>query len=616
MSLDTPFIPLGQWLPEALASWLWLMFGLMVIGLVAGLIFATARLGPIEGPKSLALFVPAAFVDLARMSPRRVLALARLAVLESIRRSVLGAFVVFMAILLIGGWYLDPSGADPARRYLSFVLGATSLLTTLLALFLSVFSLPADLRNKTIYTIVTKPVRPSEIVLGRILGFTAIGTAMLALTGLASYFFVTRGLNHTHEVVENSLEAETNREGPTGTTIGRTTQVQGHRHEVRIDAQGRGQTSMEQGHVHDIIREESGGKTRYRLGPPLGLWQARVPLYGTLRFLDRQGVLDPRSVPGGSANPGQDAQTLPGGIDVGKEKKRQGWIEGGTQAAAIWTFEGIREEEFPDGLPLELNLGVFRTAAGNVGQGVLGSITIKSVAKPQASSAARNFVAQDYRSDLQFIPRKLPGPEGQELDLYRDLIKDGKVEIWITCLQNEQYLGMAPTDLYLRAPDAPFFANFLKGYSAIWLQMVIVITVGVTLSTFLNAAVALLGTLGILMGGFVKGYILDVAFNRVLGGGPIEAMLRTVLQINQTVPLEPGLGTTLVQRIDQAYRVLLQVVSGAVPDLSAMSGSTIVAQGYNIPFDLLVEQGLTALAYVIPVFIVGFVLFKLREVAR
>ncbi len=59
------------------------------------------------------------------------------------------------------------------------MLTATSYLVLLLALFLSAFSLPADIQSRTLHTVVTKPVRPSEIVLGRILGFTIVGTALL-----------------------------------------------------------------------------------------------------------------------------------------------------------------------------------------------------------------------------------------------------------------------------------------------------------------------------------------------------------------------------------------------------------------------------------------------------
>ena len=124
-----------------------------------------------------------AAVDLTHLSPRRVWALAWLAVKESIRRRVVVVFAVFIVILLFAGWFLDPGSADPARLYLSFVLTATSYLVLLLALFLSSLSLPADIKNRTLHTVVTKPVRRSEIVLGRILGFTAVGTALLLVMG-------------------------------------------------------------------------------------------------------------------------------------------------------------------------------------------------------------------------------------------------------------------------------------------------------------------------------------------------------------------------------------------------------------------------------------------------
>ena len=80
--------------------------------------------------------------------------------------------------------------SNPARVYLSFVLGTTNYLVLLMALFLSTFSIPNDIKNRTIYTVVTKPVRASEIVLGRIVGFATVGTAMLVFMGAISYVFV------------------------------------------------------------------------------------------------------------------------------------------------------------------------------------------------------------------------------------------------------------------------------------------------------------------------------------------------------------------------------------------------------------------------------------------
>ena len=53
----------------------------------------------------------------------------------------------------------------------------------------------------------TKPVRTSEIVLGRIVGFTIIGTVLLAVMGVSSYLFVVRSLAHTHEIRVEDVES-------------------------------------------------------------------------------------------------------------------------------------------------------------------------------------------------------------------------------------------------------------------------------------------------------------------------------------------------------------------------------------------------------------------------
>ncbi len=46
----------------------------------------------------------------------------------------------------------------------------------------------------------TKPVRATEIVIGRVIGFSLIGLMILSVLGVFSYIFVVRGLRHTHEV--------------------------------------------------------------------------------------------------------------------------------------------------------------------------------------------------------------------------------------------------------------------------------------------------------------------------------------------------------------------------------------------------------------------------------
>ena len=147
-----------------------------------------------------------------------------------------------------------------------------------------------------------------------------------------------------------------------------------------------------------------------------------------------------------------------------------------------------------------MTLSVFRTYKGDLTKGIPGSL---SVANPQTGAKAevKMFRAKKYSTDTQFIPRKIRLPSGEEKDLFRDFVSDGKIEIHLQCLQPMQYFGAAQPDLYLRAADVSFRWNYVKGFFGIWLQMSLVIGFGVMLSTFLSGPIAMLTTVGILVAG-------------------------------------------------------------------------------------------------------------------
>ena len=97
----------------------------------------------------IGLLVGAA-TDLVQISPRRIWALARLAIQEANRRRVWVALVAFAVILMFAGWFLDPTTPAPGPLYLTFVMSWTTYLVVLMAVFISAFSLPADIKNRTI----------------------------------------------------------------------------------------------------------------------------------------------------------------------------------------------------------------------------------------------------------------------------------------------------------------------------------------------------------------------------------------------------------------------------------------------------------------------------------
>jgi hypothetical protein len=596
MVLQSEPVLFYEWIGPALLFFAQVAAILGLLALVVGYLIAAFRYGPLEGGDVTFRMIKRGLGDLISISPRRVTALAWLAVQESLRRRVLVGFGVFLLILLFAGWFLDTKTSDPATLYLSFVLTATTYLVLLMALFLSVFSLPADIKNKTIHTVVTKPVRPGEIVLGRIIGFSLIGTLMLAIMGVFSYFFVVRVLGHSHDVEIASLESVPNNSA--GQRAGRTSLAQNHRHKVTIDADGRGSTDIVHGHWHEIDPRVDGDKTTYVVGPPRDLLVARVPAYGDLRFKDRAG------------------KSVSRGINVGKERKDQSFIEGATLAAADWKFDDITPERFPDGLSIDMIVRVFRSHKGNIEEGIRGSLVLRNPRNPNIQSALEMFTAKDGQIDELRFPRKLRDANGDTIDLFDDLAPDGELEVEVQCLDSEQYFGVGRGDLYLRARNASFTANFIKGYVGIWVQMLLVTSFGVMFSTFLSGPVGMMATLAALVLGSSTAFILGVAQGEIEGGGPVESFIRIIQQRNVTIEMEPGLTRDVVQAADGVFMSVMTAVTSLLPNFPKFDNVNYVAHGFDVPPDVVLVQFFTGLAYVAAVFAIGYFFFRTREVAR
>lgn len=605
MVLEKPIEPFLEWLTQAGPTWLLVMVGLLIAFVGMSWLVAALRHGPAAGIRLVARTLLDALFEVGRISPRRAGAVALLAVKESVRRKVLLAvFALFLVILAISAWFLVGRTEHPARTYIGNVFGWTTLLVWLLAIFLSAFSLPNDIRHRTIFTIVTKPVRRSELVLGRILGFGVVGTVMLAAMGLVSYFFVVRGLDHTHVVDLATLQATDQPDEWTGAT----SREQNHRHAVRVYDTGEAVVEVEHDHWHPLAvgtsfsQSDTASSRQVTTGGPEGMLVARVPIGGKIRFQDRAG------------------QPTDKGINVGDEWSYRSYIEGGTLAAAIWTFQGVTPSRFPEGLPVEMTIGVFRTHKGVITKGVTGSLSLRNPDTDQKVEA-RIFESKEFAAHLIHIPRTLTTPSGEELDLFDDLItSDGRVEVWLQCVDPAQYFGAAQNDLYLRARDASFTINFFKGYIGLWLQMVLIVGFGVTFSTFLSGPVAMIGTVGVLAMSYFSDFVSKLGAGQVLGGGPLEAFWRLGKQENLVSDLPSGVLMTVVQMIDIVARAALWCVAHVLPSFDPEEGrfefARFVANGHDVPWNLVAQSTLTTLGFMIPLFVIAYLFLSLREVGK
>jgi hypothetical protein len=612
----------NRFLESALLQGAVLIVLAILLGLMIGYIISAARYGPSEGFYAVARIVrDLVRDDLPGTSVGRVFALARLAFKEAIRRKVLFVVGLFVVGLLLAGWYLNPESDDPARLYISFVLTATNYLILALALFISAFSLPQDIKNKTIYTIVTKPVRATEIVLGRMIGFVAVGTVMLVPMGLASYLFVVRGLRHAHLEV-----ADVNDVGG-GRLEGETDYQQYHRHSFSLDpGETQGLTDIVRGHRHVVTRQEDGSFT---IGKPTGALRARIPSYGSIQFLDRSGDEKDQGIDVGAeqrvAGYRSSGISRVIGISKGMRKIEHGYIEGGTLAAAIYTFDQVTPQRYGEGIPVDLTIRAYRSYKGDIESGIRGSLTMKHPDNKTESNPIP-FVVDEYQVDEKTLPLEIEGTdqngETRVLNVFEDLVNEqGQLQLVVKCLDRSQYLGTTKSGVYLRPAENTFAWNLFKAYASIWLQMTMVIGFGVMFSTFLSGPVAMVATFVCVLLGFSAEQIydtrhyIDEGVSR--GGGPIESLVRLLKQDAMTTELDvEGLASKVIKTTDAAIVYALDAIATALPNLPKMvETAEYAASGFDIFGALLGRHATATLGYCILAFLISYFFLKSREIA-
>ena len=92
-----------------------MLAGGAVFCIMLGYLIAAFRHGLSEGFYSVATVIAGAIPDFLKLSVRRVFAIARLAIKESIRARVFVAFAVFLVILMYARWFLNPTERRPCQ---------------------------------------------------------------------------------------------------------------------------------------------------------------------------------------------------------------------------------------------------------------------------------------------------------------------------------------------------------------------------------------------------------------------------------------------------------------------------------------------------------------------
>ncbi len=513
-----------------------------------------------------------------RLSWRRIWAMARLARKEAVRSRVVLVFGVMAMIFLFADWFLPlKKPEDQLANYVRVIYWSMTPLFLVTASLLGSFSIPTDLKNQSMHTIVTKPVERFEIVLGRFLGYGVVLTlGLMALTGV-SLLYVARGV------------------GPAAAKESFT---------ARMPIFGQLRFWGTKDRRGEEREGTSVGRESTRRGYISGSPQPGMPRqYAWWNFAD---------LPSGYADDANvrfqftfDIFRLTKGVENKGVPCTFAFVDGRLSIPEIERkFDEYRRDED-------------RLFARTKDQREIHA---------QLIAAHRMFVhggeeVADYHTQQLEVPAKL-------FHVLRQAVEEEgssgapafKVVVRVDPdrLGQTQMLGVARHDLYLLSAEGPFWLNFIKGIVGLWLLTLAVLGIAVACSTYLSGIITWIVTITLLMGGLAEEYIQQIAENREPGGGPVESAIRLAQKSPQIVPLEESPTTTVVQGIDEGFRWLLRRILNILPDTDRYDLHMYVANGFDISWVqvLFLDNFLVLLGYLLPWAVLAYYLMRFREVAN
>lgn len=137
---------------------------------------------------------------------RPVIAIARNTVREALRERIALVAVVFGLAMVLASQVLAPLALGEGKKIVTdFGLAGSSLLATLLAVTLGTSLLHKELERRTIYSVMAKPVRRTEFLVGKFLGLWSTGAALLVVTTLMVIAVLTLAYRDTPWLLFGSL---------------------------------------------------------------------------------------------------------------------------------------------------------------------------------------------------------------------------------------------------------------------------------------------------------------------------------------------------------------------------------------------------------------------------
>ncbi len=121
---------------------------------------------------------------------RSIWAVATNTIKQALRMKIAAVFVILLVVLLpVMGAAMTGDGTMKGRlqTFVSYGLSLTSFLLCLLTIVVSIYSLTSDIKQRQIYTVITKPIRRFQLLFGKLLGVILLDVALLVLFSAIIY---------------------------------------------------------------------------------------------------------------------------------------------------------------------------------------------------------------------------------------------------------------------------------------------------------------------------------------------------------------------------------------------------------------------------------------------
>jgi hypothetical protein len=121
---------------------------------------------------------------------RSIWAVACNTIRQALRMKVAVVFLILLLVLLpVMGISVTGDGTLKGRlqTFVSYGLSLTGILLCLLTIIVSIHSLTSDIEQRQIYTVLTKPIRRFELLLGKLLGVVFLDIALLVVFSAIIY---------------------------------------------------------------------------------------------------------------------------------------------------------------------------------------------------------------------------------------------------------------------------------------------------------------------------------------------------------------------------------------------------------------------------------------------